>query len=270
MKTTEPGALRSLRLLLVMLLIPPATVALADTSADELLQQLKTAHPATHFTAVTATPVAGLYQVQMQANHAFVLAGASRYFLFGTLFDTQTLTEIAHRAATLAAAAEAQTAPPSLPFDTLPLNDAITTVHGNGRARLAVFSDPACPYCRQLEQQLQQLDDVTLYTFPLAYLGEALPRAIWCAADPAMAWQQHMRAATPQQAQPGSTPDCINPLQRTMELARRLAIQATPTLIYADGSRSSGVVDSETLRRRVADTQEAAHRTAPQPAEPRP
>jgi len=34
---------------------------------------------------------------------------------------------------------------------------------GNGKRVLAMFSDPYCPACKQFEQTLQQLDDITIY-----------------------------------------------------------------------------------------------------------
>lgn len=256
-------------LLLGTLILTPMVAAMAASPADTLLQQLETAHPGTRFTKVSATPIAGLYQVQMESNHAYVLASAPRYFLFGTLFDTETLTEIGQRQDRADSSAPPTTAP-SVAFDELPLADAIKTVRGKGTRRVAVFSDPACPYCRQLEQQLNQLDHVTLYTFPLAYLGDTLPRAIWCASDPRAAWQQQMKATGDTPVTPLQAKDCANPLQRTMNLARRLGIQATPTLIYADGSRSSGVLDLDTLKRRVDASTPAVRSPTAQPVESRP
>jgi thiol:disulfide interchange protein DsbC len=32
---------------------------------------------------------------------------------------------------------------------------------GNGKRVLVMFSDPYCPYCKQFEQTLQQIDDIT-------------------------------------------------------------------------------------------------------------
>jgi energy-coupling factor transporter ATP-binding protein EcfA2 len=55
------------------------------------------------------------------------------------------------------------------------LADALTEVRGKGTRRLAIFSDPDCPYCRRLEAELRGLDDVTIHTFlmPLASLHPA-------------------------------------------------------------------------------------------------
>lgn len=37
----------------------------------------------------------------------------------------------------------------------LPLKDAIKSVKGTGKRQLAIFSDPNCPYCKQLEVELE-------------------------------------------------------------------------------------------------------------------
>ena len=63
-------------------------------------------------------------------------------------------------------------------FATLPLEDAVKTVNGDGSRVLAVFSDPRCPYCNALDEELAKLDNVTVYTFLLPWLGpESRPAA---------------------------------------------------------------------------------------------
>ena len=38
----------------------------------------------------------------------------------------------------------------SLDWNKLPFNDAIKVVKGNGKRQIAVFTDPNCPFCKQL------------------------------------------------------------------------------------------------------------------------
>ena len=42
---------------------------------------------------------------------------------------------------------------PIVPYRQLPLTDALRTVHGRGERQLAIFSDPCCHYCQQLERE---------------------------------------------------------------------------------------------------------------------
>jgi thiol:disulfide interchange protein DsbC len=44
---------------------------------------------------------------------------------------------------------------------------------------------------------------------------------------------------------------CDHPVARNLALARRLGVQATPTLIWADGSRTEGYVDHQVIQARL-------------------
>ena len=50
----------------------------------------------------------------------------------------------------------------------LPLADSFSEVRGNGARQLYVFSDPDCPYCKQLETEMPKLTDVTVHVFPVS------------------------------------------------------------------------------------------------------
>ena len=132
----------------------------------------------------------GVYEVVMGSNIAYV-GGDGRHFLFGHLFDMRTQTDLTAPKLTLAerAAPDASDALPKISFASLPLADAIKTVHGDGSRVLAVFSDPNCPYCKVLEGELGKLDNVTLYTFLLPWISpdRQAAEAAWARAVPARA-----------------------------------------------------------------------------------
>ncbi|BCU66302.1 hypothetical protein F941_00028 [Acinetobacter bouvetii DSM 14964 = CIP 107468] len=120
----------------------------------------------------------------------------------------------------------------------LPLKDAIKSVRGNGKRQLAVFSDPNCPYCKQLEVELSKLNDVTLYTFvlPLKAQSVAPSKQLFCEKDQAYAWTNLISKGV----QPSSQKSCANPIERNIQLAKNLGVNGTPAIIFSNGTKLMG------------------------------
>ncbi|MDP2369163.1 DsbC family protein [Rhodoferax sp.] len=233
----------------------PGQGASAEQAVDPQTVAIRLAlqkrYPNTKFGAIERTPMAGIWEVWMGANVAYITDDA-RHFIFGHLYDMEKQMDLT--ASKKAGISNAQASEPSatVKFADLPLQDAIKTVRGNGARKLAVFSDVDCGYCQQLEAELAKLDNVTVYTFlfPLASLhpqAVAKSTAIWCANNPAEAWATAMSTGSV----PNSDNRCRTPIEANIALAQRAGIQGTPFIFFENGMRSAGALDVAGLERRL-------------------
>lgn len=215
-------------------------VAAADSNAPtshELLAHYRTLYPNTEFSSVSETAVKGVYEVVMGRNIAYS-DQEGKYFLFGHLFDMATQHDLT---------AERQLTIQRVAFSSLPLEQAIVRILGDGSRKLAVFSDPECPYCQALEPELLKLNDVTIYTFlmPLEQLHpEARAKAdyVWCASDKAAAWENLML-----RGQSAPTKKCQSPVDANLKLAGEYRISGTPTIVASDGRIRPGMARADVL-----------------------
>jgi len=189
-------------------------------------------------TAVRRTPY-GLYEVQIGMDLIYTDEQVS-FVLDGTLVDAATRRDVTR---------ERLEAIRAVPFDQLPLDLALKQVKGKGTRRLAVFEDPNCGYCKQLRHTLQDVDDITIYTFLYPILAPDSAdkaRDVWCAPDPVRAWDDWMlRGKTPPRG------DCETPVDRVLELGQKLMVRGTPALFFGDGSRASGALPRDMLEARL-------------------
>ena len=226
--------------------ISSASAAPLASTLSAIEKAFESRFPGIDITAVSPTPFAGLYEVQIGTDMLYTDANVD-YLLQGSLIDAKTRTDLtAQRLAKLT----------EVSFDSLPLHLAIKQVKGDGSRKLAVFEDPNCGYCKQLHKTLTQIDNTTVYTllFPiLSPDSETKSRNIWCAKDQATTWREWMvNGKTP------ATADCETPVKELLALGRKLMVQGTPAIIFADGSRVNGALPLGALKEKLDSVKVAA------------
>jgi thiol:disulfide interchange protein DsbC len=128
----------------------------------------------------------------------------------------------------------------------LPLDKAIVKVKGKGERKVALFSDPDCPYCQQLERELMDVDNVTIYIFlyPLTTIhpdAERKARLVWCAPDRARAWDELMLL----KREPAGPADCATPFKEIAEFADKSWILGTPGIVFSSGQLVPGAINRQ-------------------------
>ncbi len=192
---------------------------------------------------VTKTPIPGLYELRV-GTEVFYTDEQGNHLIEGQMIDTKTRTNLTEaRIAKLSA----------IDFDQLPLKDALVWKNGTGARKMAVFADPNCGYCKRFEKDLQQVKDVTVYTFLYPILGGDSPeksRDIWCSKDKTKVWLDWMlRSVAPVR----SMGECdASALQRNAALGRKHRVNGTPAIVFEDGKRVPGAMNPEQIEKQLA------------------
>ena len=191
---------------------------------------------------VTKSPIAGLYEVRMGTEILYT-DERGEYILEGSLIETRTRTNLTE------ARIDKLTA---IDFSKLPLKDAIVWKQGTGARKMVVFADPNCGYCKKFESEMQQVKDVTVYTYLVPILGGDSPsksRDIWCSKDNSAVWRDWMiKGVAPQR----SMGQCdITALQRNLEFAKKHRVNSTPSIVFEDGKRVAGAMAPDQVEKQL-------------------
>jgi len=210
--------------------------AKSDAAAKELAavrQALEAKFPGAPISNVSRSPYFGLFEAQLDDRMLYT-DGKVNYVIVGSVYDTATRTNLTE---------QRMKRMNRIVWDSLPLELAIKKVKGDGSRKLAIFSDADCPYCKRLEAEMKGLDNVTVYTFlfPIDQLHPDSARKsamIWCSPDRIKAWDEWFDAGK----LPDNKGDCATPIAQTALLGQKYHVNATPTLVFADGSITPGAV----------------------------
>ena len=228
------------RTLIAVALASIPLAASADEAAVRRMMQ-ETLSGGGTIESVRKLPNVGLYEVAIRspegARIVYVDEGAS-VVIAGDVFDANSgrnLTEERLRELN------------AVKWESLPFEWAVTTTRGTGRRKIAVFSDPNCPYCKRFEKDLARLDDIAVHIFLYPVIkpeSVSQTKSVWCSKDRAAAWNDLML----RDIQPRASPDCDTPIEKLVELGRKLGANSTPTWFLQNGVRYQGAMPLDEVR----------------------
>jgi thiol:disulfide interchange protein DsbC len=239
------------RLVALALLLVLAVPASADEAAVRRMIQDKL-RGSGRIESVQKAPLGDLYEVVIRSDEGLLVYyadGDAKVIIVGQMIDAKSGRNLT---------AERQRKLTAVKWESLPLQWAITTVRGSGRRKIAILSDPNCPYCKRLEEDVAKLDDITVHILPYAVVKPESVRqakAVWCSQDRAKAWNDLMF----RRIEPQAAPDCDTPIEKLVEFGRRMGANSTPTWFLENGGRYSGALPLEDVRK-VLDEASPARR----------
>lgn len=232
------------KLVLTTAIFAIAGYAHADTNFDRIKQAVEDyGQGGVVVDEVNPTPISGLFQVVIGGEVIHADATGRYVLVNGRMVDMAERRDLT---------AEVLERLQRVSFSAMPKDLAIVTVRGTGRRKIAVFEDPSCPICQQMQPVLDRLDDVTIYTYTYPVIApQSIPAAVatWCgpAASRDGQWTAYMRGA-PLPA--GIEPSCVSAgdtVKAIVDFGQSHGIQNTPTMVLGSGQRVVGAVSYEEL-----------------------
>ena len=231
-------------ILISVLLVLTSQLVWADTqeaSVKKLLQP-KVGEGAV-IESVAKTPFANIFEVKI-GDELIYTDSEAKFIFIGRLIDAQSSRDL-----TQARLDEMN----RIKFSDLPLDVAIKSVKGNGKRVIAVFEDPNCGYCKRFRKTINEMKDITVYTFMYNILSDdsrIKSKNIWCSNDKLKAWDDWMvNGKTPATAPDSCT---STPHEKVLEIGKKYKVTGTPTIFFTDGSRIPGAIDAKMLEAKLA------------------
>jgi thiol:disulfide interchange protein DsbC len=214
----------------------------AHAGEDEIRKSLQSKFPGIgKIEHVVKTPYAGLYEIVID-DQLLYTDEKGQYVFEGNVIESKSRRNLSDERRRVLFAID---------FDKLPLELAVKKVKGNGKRKLAIFTDPNCSFCRKLEKELSGVSDVTLYFFmyPIFPGSDEIVRNVLCSKNPIKAWDDWMLSEiAPAKA------ICATQTEKVMALGQKLHVNGTPNLIFGNGIQSPGFLQLEELEKNLNET----------------
>lgn len=220
----------------------------AETTVDAKIQQtiltqLRQARDDLNYTAVTASPIPGIYQVNVDQGPVLYVSADGKHFIAGDLYKVEPGEFVNLQEAQRAAERVQQLAK-------IPLSDQIVFAPaGKPKSSVTVFTDIDCGYCRKLHKEVPALNAMGIEVRYMAYPRAGVPSksynkiaTAWCAKDP----KDTLTRMKNGEQMPLNV--CAgNPVAKQFALGNEVGVRGTPAIITPDGTLLPGYLPAAQL-----------------------
>ncbi len=226
--------------LLSLFLFSAAAQAADDAAVDRIKAVMSNIVPGQEPDSIRRSPIGDLYEVGYGA-HFYYVSADGKYLMGGDLYDLESKTNLTetHRSPVRVNA-----------INSLSQKDMIVyPAKGKAKHTITVFTDIDCPYCRKFHEGMKEMNDLGITVRYLAFPRAGIPSSgydeavsVWCASDrnKAMDLAKLDRKI--------KLMSCENsPVKKEFELGQLIGVNATPTLIFEDGTIAPGYLPPQRL-----------------------
>jgi thiol:disulfide interchange protein DsbC len=230
---------------LVGLLLGQGAFAAVDAEVAKTIKaRLAAGNPKANYGDVRESPIAGLYEVEVNGGGTIFVSKDAKHFVFGDLYQVNTggLVNVSEQRRTTQRADV---------MGKQKIDDMIVfSPKGETKAHIYVFTDVDCGYCVKLHQDVPELNkrgiEVRYLAFPRTGLNSLSYRKIataWCSDDR----QKALTALKNRENVPLNV--CANnPVAAQYKLGNEVIdVRGTPTIVMQDGSVVPGYLPPETM-----------------------
>lgn len=219
--------------------------ALDAKEVQQILEKLKASDA--KVLDIKMSPIKGLWEVSIENNdkRGIMYVGFSKkYVMGGQIFEVETSLN-----KTQENLVKINETPRYIDYSKIPLNDALLVGNKDAKHKVIVFTDPDCPFCGKLHNELKKViseqTDIAFYLklMPLSFHPDAYwkSKSILCSKSLKLLEDNFEKKPIPK-------PDCESKeVDENIKLGAELGITGTPTLIMPDGLIVPGAKDSKTI-----------------------
>lgn len=225
--------------------VSKTTEAVMSPDEAAVLKKLRTKFPKANFYDQVSRVAPDIYEIWVNDQQAYTNEDVHGIFVGGELLDPETMSNLTKKRYDdrLAKA-----------WENLPMQDALVTVYGNGKAKIAMFTDPDCVFCEKQEKDVFEANKSTLnltvyrFQFPIRQLhptAEVDAVSVACAADPVktlLDFQVFGKAIPTMSCENGIKSEAV-----THHYGAMLGFNGTPTFVFPNNHFAVGTLDINTL-----------------------